>query len=297
MMPMTSKDARRASGWIRSEAPMDSHLKIASLAVALALCGALAAAPCLAQEGGQAGGDGAHGDSAGSGSSPSTGGGTEPKGGADTVHRDGDRGGGRNPSGGTGNDVGGPTPTAGGSGRRGNERGNDGPGRKVGAGPAPGSFTATPGPKGLDHGIDLIRPDDGYAGLHRRAIRKALIANAAKTNVGPLATGTPPQLPRPGVGVMRNAVGMAVPNGGAPGTDHHGPGFTAHTGNTFVGVGNAGVDPHHVENHVVTAAVPPVHPNGINGTWIGHIAQGSGTIGGPAKDHAGINGSNIRPRF
>jgi hypothetical protein len=42
--------------------------------------------------------------------------------------------------------------------------------------------------------------------------------------------------------------------------------------------------------------VAPSHAAVISGTTVSHIASGPGYLGGPAKDHTGINGTAIRPK-
>ncbi len=151
-----------------------------------------------------------------------------------------------------------------------------------------------------EHSIDLVRPDDGYASLHRRAIRKSLIATAPKKTIIPSGhLAVRPQGPpaTAGGGVVRNALGIAPSNGGT-GTppEHHPPGFMAHA--------VAGTTPTVApvtEPHVLRPADPPVHTalagTGINGSNFGHLAAGPGAVGGPAKLATGINGSSIRRRY
>lgn len=45
-----------------------------------------------------------------------------------------------------------------------------------------------------------------------------------------------------------------------------------------------------------TSAARAIGATGINGTTIGHTASGSGSIGGPAKNLSGIDGTAMRPR-
>jgi hypothetical protein len=68
----------------------------------------------------------------------------------------------------------------------------------------------------LDHGINLISPDDGYGGLRRHAIRKTLMANATKKPEGLLASAASNlQFTRSGADVhtMHNAIRVVVPGG------------------------------------------------------------------------------------
>jgi hypothetical protein len=142
--------------------------------------------------------------------------------------------------------------------------------------------------------IDLVRPDDGYASLRRRAAGSALAGIAAGKKPKPLAVPTgqaiKPMVPPT---TAHNAVGAVVVNG-ASSQDHknavppHGIG----PGTNSIGVG---------ATHPVAPAGnvrPPIPPQtpGINGTTIGHIASTSGTVGGPAKPRTGINGTSFRPR-
>jgi hypothetical protein len=274
---------------------MEHRLKILGFAFAAAACVVLAATPGVAQESAR-------------------------KAGSD---RDTSRGGGAGTGGGaikSGSDVRGSDASPGGDGgtttlaapdKQANEFGTDAS-RK-------GTLGTTPGPKGvtLDHGINLISPDDGYAGLRRRAIRKTLIANAAKKPAGLLAgIGATPLFPHPGPvsGTMHNAIGTVVPAGngvGGSGSGHHAPGFMAHagidaiggrggaTGTSAIGTnitgtgGGAGIH----RPTIVSGAVagPAVHMAGVNGTTMGHIVVGPGSVGGPASVRSGINGTTLRP--
>lgn len=158
--------------------------------------------------------------------------------------------------------------------------------------------TSTPGPQGvvLSHGINLVTPDNGYAGLLRRANRKALIA--AKRPVNPLAgTANLPltHLTRESP-IARNAVGLVLPGSGAGGTGPHVPVPPPHAGPSGTGpIGTAVVGGGHLPPTPPNAAISPIlHTAGINGTTIGHIASGPGIIGGPAKDRSSINGTAVR---
>ena len=284
------------------------NLRTLGVAFAMALCAALVAGPGLAQENAQTADapkvgsdrDAPRGEGAG------TGGGGAIKGGAEAK----------------GNDPGG---DRGASQSRPREGGfHAGPGtdanRKGTNGGTPGT---APGVQGvaLDHGINLIRPDDGYAGLQRRANRKTLIANAPRKPAGQLANpGANPQFTDHGAGggPIRNAVGTVMPGGGQ-GSGPHVPGLVAHTGIgangpgagatgagvtgiSAVGVGTAatgsvgGVDPHRPTIPLNTVTGPATHAAGINGTTMGHVASGPSYIGGPAKDRSGINGTAMRPK-
>jgi hypothetical protein len=258
---------------------MESRLRTHGFAFAAVVCAALAVAPAIAQENVEkAGGSGA------------IAGGTDLKGSDTSPAGDG---------------------AIAARGRQESELGVDAT-RKGTPGTAPGGKGAT-----LDHGINLIAPDDGYAGLRRRAMRKTLIANAVKKPAALLAgTGTTQQLIRrgPDGGMVRNAVGMVVPAGdgvGGPGSIHHGPGFMAHagtdasgsragpTGTSTIGSG-AGTGGLGGENHHPTilpgTAAGPVHTAVVSGTAMGHIVSGPAVVGGPAKGRTGINGTSLRPK-
>jgi hypothetical protein len=115
---------------------------------------------------------------------------------------------------------------------------------------------------GHAHGIDLVKPDDGYASLRRRATRSSLIANGLKKSptiphnavVHPPATltGAPAEHTRNAIGAtapthigIGNA-GIAHPvSGAAPGT----------VATTSIG-GNVG-DVHHAVPHPAPIAVAP----------------------------------------
>jgi hypothetical protein len=269
---------------------MAIRLKTLRYAVAVVVCCALAADSGFAQEkapgsdapAAKAGSDAPRGDGLGAGA------GLTSKGASDTrVSDTGDRGAG--PS----------RPTGPQTIELGKDAGRKGP-------PAPGTPGPTPPNVTLSHGINLVTPDNGYAGLLRRANRKALIANAANKPVGPMtAAAANPPLPHSGREGARNAVGLVVPAGnGAAGTGagqhplpspvHNG---TGPSGTGVIGTGSAavggGADPRHL------TTTPPgvaLHTAGINGTTMGHIASGPGIIGGPAKDRSAINGTVVRSK-
>jgi len=260
---------------------MEIRLKTLRFALAAAVCGALAVAPSFAQDKpgadappAKAGSDTPRGDGAGAGA------GGPVKGASDT--KAGDAG----PSGDrvtVQNRPAGPQTI---------ELSKDA-GRK-GAAPA----TGTPGPQGvvLSHGINLVTPDNGYAGLLRRANRKALIANnAAKRPVSPLAGTASLPFTHPGP-IARNAVGLVLPGTGAGGADQHAP--PPHAGPSGTGpIGTAVVGAGHPPPTPPNAGVSPtLHTAGINGTTMGHLASGPGVIGGPTKDRSSINGTAVRPK-
>jgi hypothetical protein len=171
-----------------------------------------------------------------------------------------------------------------------------------------GSQSAT-----LDNGVSLTRPSEGLAALLRRASRGALIAATphADPHMGPpVNSGAPPSSAHPGGrahpdgGAMRNAIGVVVPGtdrgagGVVPGSAAH-PGIGAGAQGGAVGInagaGNlgGGVRPAMPLN---VATGPAAHAAGINGTTMGHIAASPGSIGGPVKDRSAINGTTIRPK-
>jgi hypothetical protein len=264
---------------------MEVRLKTLRYAVAAAVCGVLATGPGFAQDKSpsteapppaKAGSDAPRGDAAGTGAG--TGGAA--KSGSDAKAGDagtsGDRAAVQHPP---------PGPQT-------IELSKDA-GRK-GTPPA----TSTPGPQGvvLSHGINLVTPDNGYAGLLRRANRKALIA--AKRPVNPLAGTTNLPLTHPGREgpIARNAVGLVLPGSGAGGAGSHVPVLPPHAGPIGTGpIGTAVVGGGHLPPTPPGApTAPTMHTAGINGTTMGHIASGPGIIGGPAKDRSGINGTTVR---
>jgi hypothetical protein len=269
---------------------MDIRLKTLRYAAAAVICCALAVGSGFAQEtapsaGGppaKAGSDAPRGDGAGPGGAPATNAGSDTK------------------AGNTGDRGAGPSHTT--TGPQTIELGRDarkGP-------PATGTpvLPSLPQSVTLSHGINLVTPDNGYAGLLRRANRKALIANAPKKPVGPLtATAATPPLPHGREGV-RNAVGLLVPAGSSAvgtGAGQHVLSSMPHnvagpSGTGAIGTGGAaaGADARHL-----TTTTPPgvaMHTAGINGTTMGHIASGPGMIGGPVKDRSAINGTGVRPK-
>ncbi len=185
------------------------------------------------------------------------------------------------------------------------QHGTGGPGadsgrRGANAGPSINPPTTGQVTKGVgEHGIDLVRPDDGYASLRRRAIRKSLIANSAKKTIIPY---TNPAARPQGSSLaavsdpVRNAVGVASANGvNFPQSDK------GHRPTTFPAHGNAGTpvaDAHASTTlHANPAGHVPGPGTGINGSNYGRLASGPGIVGGPAKIRTGVNGTSIRPRF
>jgi hypothetical protein len=162
------------------------------------------------------------------------------------------------------------------------------------------------GGKSAARGIDLIRPDDGYANLRRRATRSSLVATGQKKKlqlVPPVAV-TPHQLSpaRTPAEPPRNSAGVAFPVStgvGKPDSIRTIPGGPVDTGLAKNSVGMSLGEIHRPEIHrpethlAATGMMAPV--TGINGTTMGHA--GAGGVGGPAKDRSAINGSALRPRF
>jgi len=145
-------------------------------------------------------------------------------------------------------------------------------------------------------GLDPVRLEGGSIGLQRRANLKMLIVNAPKIATGSSASNT--QLPRPGAdgAAARNAIGVVAPGGHTSGYGL--PSFTVPTGSGVTAIGTpgrnaGGADLHRGAAPLNAAATP--HAAGLNGTLIGRIGSGPGSIGGPAKDRSGINGTFLRP--
>jgi hypothetical protein len=160
-----------------------------------------------------------------------------------------------------------------------------------------GNFVEAP------HGIDLVRPDDGYGnpGLRRRATRSSLIALSQnkKSRILPPVV-VPPHLPSFSAAPIerpRNSAGVELPVGtgiAKPDSLHTVAGLPANTGLAGNSLGISTNETHRAGIHVTTSStVLPV--TGINGTNLGHA--GASGIGGPAKNRTGINGSALRPRY
>ncbi len=158
-------------------------------------------------------------------------------------------------------------------------------------GGAAGDGAAAKGPPAPDgaaltsRDVELAPPPrHGPPGPWRRANMGAKIANTK-------AVGLPPPLhiaPRLQLGnappAQRNAINMTLP----PGHDHPGPGgirTTSTVGGSIRTTNSLSAPP--------TAGRPPFGA-AINGTGMGRMVSGS--IGGPANDHSGINGTSIRPK-
>jgi hypothetical protein len=154
-------------------------------------------------------------------------------------------------------------------------------------------------PSDLPRGIDLVRPDDGYAspGLRRRAIRSSLVATGQKKLQNlPTVALTPHLVPGAAIESVRNSTGVATPSStGAtrPDSFHTVPAMPVSPGLAKNSLGIVVNEIRHPETHVTaTGMVAPI--TGINGTTMGHA---NGMIGGPAKERSGINGSAFRPKF
>jgi hypothetical protein len=152
-------------------------------------------------------------------------------------------------------------------------------------------------------GIDLVRPDGGYASLRRRATRSSLIANAPKkvpTIVPPgnIVVHAPISLPAV---AAKNAIGVTAPGAGiqnlavahpATGVMVIGNAANGYVAKTSIG-GNAGEVRH--ENPVPMSGA--IHATGLSGTTMGHPAVNPAALGGPAHNVSGIGGASIRPRY
>jgi hypothetical protein len=161
-----------------------------------------------------------------------------------------------------------------------------------------GGETATgKGGKSAEPGIDLVRPDDGYANLHRRAVRSSLIA-AQKKKLQTIPTiAATPHPPGPPAEHGRNSAGVTLPSGatvGKPELVHTVPGAPVNTGVGKNSLGLSVNETHHTETHN-TAIGTTVPVSGINGTTMGRV--NAGTVGGPTKDRSAINGSAYQRKF
>jgi hypothetical protein len=158
------------------------------------------------------------------------------------------------------------------------------------------------------HGIDLVRPDDGYANLRRRAMRSTLIANAPKkipTTVpaGSTIVHAPTSSPVVSAGVARNAIGVTAPSAGIQnlavthpslGVAVNGSVANGNVAKTSIG-GNAGEVRHESAHPVPIAGA--IHPTGLSGSMMGHLAVNAAALGGPAQIVSGIGGKSIRPKY
>ena len=165
------------------------------------------------------------------------------------------------------------------------------------------------------HSIDLVRPDDGYANLRRRAMRSTLIANAPKKSPAVVPAGNivvHPPVASP-TAVAKNAIGVTAPSTGIqnPAVAHPLSGVAAIGGvtsgnlvnrnmangnvmKTSIG-GNAGEVRHETPRPVPTASA--FHSTGLSGTTMGHPAVNAAPLGGPAHIVSGIGGGSMRPKY
>jgi hypothetical protein len=174
-------------------------------------------------------------------------------------------------------------------------------------------------------GIDLARPDDGYASLRRRAMRSTLIANAPKkipTTIPPGnivvhgPTSSPGEIARNAIGVtaagsgIRNltvahppsgiAVNGTVANGNVANTNLSSGNLANRTlangmvAKTSIG-GNAGEIRN--ENPHPVPVGGAMHSTGLSGTAMGHPAVNAAALGGPARIVSGIGGGSVRPKY
>jgi hypothetical protein len=150
----------------------------------------------------------------------------------------------------------------------------------------------------VNRDVELVAPRRGAASLWRRAHVKTLIANTATTVPGSPAVNTRinplPLHPGIAVSLQRNAIGLALPGPQPLGHDIARLTTSAGTGLTGNGaaVGGAGGANHQIP--ASTNAGVALRGTGINGTRMGRLAAGSASIGGPARDQSGINGTLMR---
>jgi hypothetical protein len=151
-------------------------------------------------------------------------------------------------------------------------------------------------------GIDLVRPDGGYASLRRRATRSSLVANGPKKSpaIVPLgnAVAHPPALP-PGTPAeqARNAIGVAAPTSTgiqSPGIAHPVSGAAVVGSVAKSSIGADLGDVRHETPHPVPVVAVPNHSTGLNGTAMGHPTTSAATLGGPSHIVSGIGGGNVR---
>ncbi len=168
-------------------------------------------------------------------------------------------------------------------------------------------------------GIDLVRPDGGYAGLRRRATRSSLIANAPKkvpaiVPPGNIVVHTPISLPAV---AAKNAIGVTVPGTGvqnlavahpSTGVMVNGNAANGYVAKTSIG-GNTGEVRHENPPPVPKSPVPKspvptpvpmsgaIHATGLSGTAMGHPTVNAAALGGPAHNVSGIGGASVRPRY
>jgi hypothetical protein len=147
--------------------------------------------------------------------------------------------------------------------------------------------------------IEPFTPQRGSAGLWRRANLKALIANPPNKAAGlpPANVRISPSPMRPGMEMapQRNAIGAATPSLQLPG--HGIAGVATPAGNRPSGIGTPLASITGVTRQTpVPNAGQTLRGAAINGTTMGHVASGPGSVGGPVKDRSGINGTLMPPK-
>lgn len=162
-------------------------------------------------------------------------------------------------------------------------------------GPAAAQENAPAGPEFTSNGsVEPIQLEGGSAGWQRRSSLKSPLAMAPKTG---LPGARPLMRPRPDGGSARNAIGIAVQ--GTPATRRDDSRFSGQTEAETTGINTAKSKDGGVNFRA--PAVPldaglSLRGAALNGTTMGHIASGPASIGGPAKDRSGINGTALRPK-
>jgi hypothetical protein len=155
------------------------------------------------------------------------------------------------------------------------------------------------------HGIDLVRPDDGYAGrgLRRRATRSSLIAKSAKSTptIGPpgnVVVHPPTSLPGAPVEFARSAIGVTVPSTSIQNLSivHPSSGIVVSGTAAKTNIGGNADEIRHENPHPIAIAGPSIHSSGLNGTAMGHPTASPAELGGPSHTVSGIGGASIRPR-
>jgi hypothetical protein len=171
-------------------------------------------------------------------------------------------------------------------------------GRRTGGETGNDAGSKTSHPFASPHGIDLVRPDGGYAspGLRRRATRSSLIAISQKRNptiVPPANLVVRPPTSPPGAPAqfVRSAIGVIV-----PGTSIQKSGVlvNANAAKTSIG-GNAGEIRHGTPHPVAMTGASP-DSTGLNGAAMGHPTSSPATLGGPAHIASGIGGASMHSK-
>jgi hypothetical protein len=155
------------------------------------------------------------------------------------------------------------------------------------------------------HGIDLVRPDDGYAspGLRRRATRSSLIAKSAKRTPtivlpGNFVVHPPTSLPGAQVEFARSAIGVTVPSTNIQNLSiaHPSSGIAVNGTAAKTSIGGNANEIRHENPHPVAIAGPSIRSTGLNGSAMGHPIASPAELGGPSHTVSGIGGASIRPR-